>query len=101
MFKGRQGGFLWLQPTLERRYEITAAQVPPAEVTRVHDGVEFASYQEADTYVRNLAQEAADLGLIPTELPPTTTTTLPPTTTSTTLPPTTTTLPPPTTTAAG
>jgi protein phosphatase len=91
IFKGRQGGFLWLDPTVEARFPVSAAQVPPAESGKVAAGVVFASREEAETYVRNLAEEAAELGLIETERPTTTTTstTTTTTTTTTTVPPTT------------
>ena len=84
IFKGRQGGFLWLDPTVEARFPVSGAQVPPAEWGRVTAGVEFSSREEAETYVRNLAERAAELGLIETERPTTTTAFTIPTTTSTT-----------------
>jgi protein phosphatase len=69
VFKGRPGGLLWFQPTLDRRTTLAEKDVPPARLPDVKAGKEEPSRADAQRYVNNLRQEAAAQ---------TTTTTLPP-----------------------
>jgi protein phosphatase len=59
IFKGRPGGLLWFQPTLDRRTSLTEKDVPPARLPDVKAGKEEASRAEAQRYVNALRQEAA------------------------------------------
>jgi protein phosphatase len=59
IFKGRPGGLLWFQPTLDRRTSLSAKDVPPARLPDVKAGKEEASRAEAQRYVNALRQEAA------------------------------------------
>jgi serine/threonine protein phosphatase PrpC len=80
IFKGRPGGVLWLDPTVERRYrELTRDDVQPARVADLEEGKTEPSLADAQAYIRRI--------LTPT----TTTTTTSTTTTSTTTTSTTTT----------
>ena len=78
IFKGRPGGLLWFNPTLDRRTSMTEQQVPPARLPDVKAGKEEATRAEAQRYVNALRQEAAAQ----------TTTTAPPATPAATVPPT-------------
>jgi hypothetical protein len=82
IFKGRPGGLLWFDPTLEQRTPIPKSDIPPALVTTIENGKEQPTLSAAQAYVANLEDQIDQL-----KPPPTTTTT----TTATTLPP-----PPPT-----
>jgi protein phosphatase len=69
IFKGRPGGLLWFNPTLDRRTSMAESEVPAARLPDVKAGQEEATRAEAQRYVNALRQEAAAQ----------TTTTVPPT----------------------
>jgi serine/threonine protein phosphatase PrpC len=81
VFRGKPGGVLWFDPTVEKDSGLTLAGVPASKVTQLQAGKEFASVQDADAYIANLRNE------FDTEHPTTTTATSTTSTTSTTLPP--------------
>jgi protein phosphatase len=70
IFKGRPGGLLWFNPTLDRRTQLTTQDVPPSRLADVKAGKEEATLAEAQRYVNALRQES--------EAQQTTTTTAPP-----------------------
>src|SRR5207237_8098969 len=59
VFKGRPGGLLWFQPTLDRRTSLVEKDVPQARLADVRAGKEEATLAEAQRYVNALKQEAA------------------------------------------
>jgi len=59
IFKGRPGGLLWFQPTLDRRTSLSEKDVPPARLPDVSAGKEEATRAEAQRYVNALRQQAA------------------------------------------
>ena len=81
IFRGRPGGFLWFQPTLDKTVGLSIDEVPEAYRAGVIAGKEEPSRADADRYVNNLRPTTTT----------TTTTTAPPTTTA----PSTTTIPRP------
>jgi PPM family protein phosphatase len=85
IFKGRPGGLLWFDPTLEQRSDLAVADVPENRRADVHDGKQFADLAGARRYVANLKAEAAaerTYATTPTSLlPPATATTTATTTT--------------------
>jgi protein phosphatase len=54
IFKGRPGGLLWFQPTVEEPTDLTEASVPESRLDAVTNGYEVTSVSEARAYVRNL-----------------------------------------------
>lgn len=58
IFRGRPGGLLWFEPTLEERKPLTLADVLPVHHNELRQGKEQASKAAADRYVNNLRQEA-------------------------------------------
>lgn len=77
IFRGRPGGFLWFEPTLVDRKELSIADILPAQADELRVGKEEPSKADADRYVNNLRQEAAERrAATTTTLPPTTTTTV-------------------------
>ena len=82
IFKGRPGGFLWFEPTLQERKALTVAEIVPAQVTVLRAGKEESSKAEADRYVNRIRQEGAEAGRAST----TTTTPAPTLAPATTLP---------------
>ena len=76
IFRGRPGGFLWFDPTLVDRKELPVSDVLPAKLDELRAGKEEPSKADADRYVNNLRQEAAERRAATT----TTTTTTPPNT---------------------
>ncbi len=79
IFKGRPGGFLWFDPTVEQVTEIPLAEVPAAELAELEDGVDQATLSDAENYVENLQDQ---IDALAGDDEPTSTTT--PSTTSTT-----------------
>src|SRR5947209_1526435 len=59
IFKGRPGGLLWFQPTLDRRTSLSEKDVPAARLPDVKAGKEEATRAEAQRYVNALRQESA------------------------------------------
>ncbi|HWC11628.1 MAG TPA: Stp1/IreP family PP2C-type Ser/Thr phosphatase [Acidimicrobiales bacterium] len=78
IYKGRPGGLLWFEPTLKERKPLTTADVLPSRLPDLRTGHEVATKADADRYVNNLRQEAAERARPPAlEPPPTTSLTLP------------------------
>ena len=97
VFKGRNGGVLWVKPSVLHKSALTKVKLSPEAQKLVAATVSFTDEKAADAWIDALAKNP---NLAPGNVPPTTTTTVAPTTT-TTLPPTTTTIAPTTTTLAG
>ncbi len=57
IFKGRPGGFLWFDPTVEQVTEIPLAEVPAAELAELEDGVDQATLSDAENYVETLQDQ--------------------------------------------
>jgi protein phosphatase len=91
IFKGRQGGLLWFDPTVEEHTVIVRADVPPARLRQLEDGNEVASLAAAHRYLDNLQEQIDELHPSTT----TTSTTITRTTSTTSSTSTTTAAPPP------
>ena len=89
IFKGRPGGLLWFDPTLEARTGIVADEVPPARLEDVREGHEVSSLEAAERYIGRLREEREALAPPPAAPLP------PPDATATTAPPPTAPPPPP------
>jgi len=61
IYKGRPGGLLWFQPTLQERKPLTTADILPSRIPDLRAGRQEPSKADADRYVNNLRQEAADV----------------------------------------
>ena len=61
IFRGRPGGVLWLDPTLEQRTNLKVSDVPPARREDLHSGREEATLAAARRYVANLREQADEL----------------------------------------
>jgi PPM family protein phosphatase len=82
IFKGRPGGFLWFDPTVEQPTDIAVADVPESLLDDLDAGVDQATLGDAERYVANLQDQIAQ-----DQEPPPTTSTTTTTTTTTTSPP--------------
>jgi protein phosphatase len=71
LFRGRPGGVLWIEPTVEKTYDVQLDDLKPSDRARVDAGADVRDTAAADLYVRNLLDAAT-----------TTTTTTAPTTTA-------------------
>jgi protein phosphatase len=81
IFKGRPGGLLWFDPTIEQRTSLAFDDVPDARKDDVKSGHEVADRAAADRYVANLKSEsdaARTFATTPNSTPLTTTTSTPP-----------------------
>ena len=76
IFRGRPGGLLWFQPTLEKRTTLSTDEVVEARLPDLRKGKPQSSLADADRYVNNLEQEAkaAQAARTPTTTSTTTTT---------------------------
>jgi protein phosphatase len=61
IFRGKPGGVLWLDPTVEQRTSLKFADVPPARRSDVRDGREEATLADARRYVANLREQAEEI----------------------------------------
>ena len=59
IFKGRPGGLLWFNPTLDRRTSLAERDVPPSRLPDVKAGKQEATRAEAQRYVNALREESA------------------------------------------
>jgi len=73
IYRGRPGGLLWFDPTLQERKPLTLADVLPVHHGELQAGKEQASKAAADRYVNRLRQESEERRAVTT-----TTTTLTP-----------------------
>lgn len=60
VFRGRPGGVLWFDPTLEDTTKITRDEVPPALRPTIAAGKEFGSRSDADRYLINLETQVEE-----------------------------------------
>jgi serine/threonine protein phosphatase PrpC len=90
IFRGRPGGLLWIDPTLEQTTELRRRELPDDVVPTLRSGKEESSLDEAQTYVDLLVERVENLEAAAEEDEPPTTTTVPPNTTTTAARPTTT-----------
>ena len=54
ILKGRNGGFLFFDQTLEVESDIDVDELPPMAVTAVRDGQRFDALETAELYLENL-----------------------------------------------
>ncbi len=59
IFKGRPGGFLGFDPTLEERTDVRVADVLPSRIEDLRKGKQEPSVSAARSYVRDIAEEGA------------------------------------------
>jgi protein phosphatase len=60
IYKGRPGGLLWFDPTLDRRTSLRKEDVLPSRLDDLRRGKEEPSLADAQRYVNNLRQESAE-----------------------------------------
>ncbi len=59
IFKGRPGGLLWFEPTIEERTSLPEASIPPARLDDVRAGHQVTGVSQARRYVSNLAAQSS------------------------------------------
>lgn len=86
IYKGRPGGLLWIDPTLEQDTGITRDEVPARYLPALEAGHEQSSLSAARVYVSNIERDIIDQSALTTSTTSTapTTTAVPPTTAPTT-----------------
>lgn len=67
IFRGRPGGILWFDPTVEEQPGITLAEVPEQFRDEVTSGKEFGSLESARSYVENNLESSVRQGGPPVE----------------------------------
>ena len=82
VFRGKPGGVLFFDPSLEDTTKITRDQVPPAARPAIEAGKEFGSRSDADRYLINLKAQVDATTTTSTTTSTTTTSTTAPVTTS-------------------
>lgn len=63
IYRGRPGGVLWFDPTVEQKTGVTTSQVLPSRVPDLRSGREEPSLADARQYVRNLQAEGLAHGV--------------------------------------
>jgi PPM family protein phosphatase len=63
IYRGRPGGVLWFDPTVEQKTGVTTSQVLPSRVPDLKTGKEEPSLTDARQYVHNLQAEGAAHGV--------------------------------------
>ncbi len=58
IYKGRPGGVLWFDPTIETDVEINVGQLDEVDLPAVSEGIEFGTLGEAKTYADQLMERA-------------------------------------------
>ncbi len=58
IFRGRPDGVLWFDPTVEEPVVLTVAELDPADLEEVKDGVEFDDLDDARGYADAITQRA-------------------------------------------
>ncbi|MBW3615044.1 MAG: protein phosphatase 2C domain-containing protein [Actinobacteria bacterium] len=71
IFKGRPGGLLWFDPTVEERTSLPEASIPPARVEDVRAGHQVTSISQARRYISNLAAQSSPDPTTPAATPTT------------------------------
>lgn len=61
IFRGKPGGVLWIDPTLEQRTKLKMSDVPPARREDLRAGREEPTLAAARRYVANLREQAKEL----------------------------------------
>jgi len=59
VFRGRPGGLLWFEPSIEDRTGVLVGEIRPSRVDDLRRGKVEPSLPEARRYVENLRREAA------------------------------------------
>jgi protein phosphatase len=73
IFKGRPGGLLWFQPTLDQRKDLTTADILPSRLADLKGGHQEPTRADAQRYITRLREEAVEAhGGTTTTGPPTT-----------------------------
>ena len=62
ILKGRDGGFLFFDQTLEVESDIDVDELPPTAVTAVRDGQRFDALETAELYLENLRDSSDSSG---------------------------------------
>ncbi|QGG96642.1 PP2C family protein-serine/threonine phosphatase [Actinomarinicola tropica] len=83
VFEGRPGGFLWFQPSLVESTGVQLTELTPVLQERISSEPQFASFDEAEAYLANVAEQQA--AARPTTTTTSTTSTSTTSTTSTTV----------------
>jgi serine/threonine protein phosphatase PrpC len=86
IFRGRPGGVLWIDPTIEVRTGLRLTDVPASRRSALRDGKEEPSLQAARRYVANLREQAEAEERATTTTTTTSSTTTAPATTSASAP---------------
>ncbi|MFN2608062.1 MAG: hypothetical protein ABR511_09220, partial [Acidimicrobiales bacterium] len=60
IYKGRPGGLVWFEPTLQERKPLTTADILPSRLPDLRSGHEEPTKADADRYVNELRIEGAE-----------------------------------------
>lgn len=67
IFRGRPGGILWMDPTVEESTGIERDEVPTSYLDELEGGKEFGSFAEAEEYVERISSESGEFSARETE----------------------------------
>ena len=69
IFKGKPGGVLWFDPTVEKDTGLTRSQIPASEIDRLSRGQEEGSLSGADAYVQSIRDRTTTTTTTSTTVP--------------------------------
>ncbi len=67
IFRGRPGGVLWIEPTLEESTGLCRNEIGVSWLTPIEDGIEYGTIAEAETLIDTISRQAAEAGRLTDE----------------------------------
>ena len=67
IFRGRPGGVLWIEPTLEESTGLCRNEIGVSWLTPIEEGIEYGTIEEADTLIATISRQAAEAGRLTDE----------------------------------
>jgi protein phosphatase len=62
IFRGRPGGVLWIEPSLEESTGLCRSEVGASWLTPIEEGIEYGTVEEAQELVDTISRQAAEAG---------------------------------------
>ena len=67
IFRGRPGGVLWIEPTLEETTGLCRNEIGVSWLTPIEEGIEYGTVEEAETLIDTISRQAAEAGRLTDE----------------------------------
>ena len=67
IFRGRPGGVLWIDPTLEESTGLCRNEIGVSWLTPIQEGIEYGTIEEAEALIDTISRQAAEAGRLTDE----------------------------------